>query len=348
MVERLVYDEFVLEDLRRVYGSRLNEFLESLLKPNGRLYVRVNTIKSSVDEVLNELEVFKRDEDFEEALYVEVKGPNKVTEHETKVIVDKKTAESVMSGANVYKPGVKRIVGNGKEVSVYSENGILIAEGELVNENNLVVRVTNSLYYTPPLADKRGLKDGHFIIQGKASMYVAHLLDPQPGELIIDMTAYPGGKLTHIYQLQPKARIIGFDHTEKKVEELKERVKKLGMQIEVYKADSRYLYEDYHIMNVDKVIIDPPCSAIGLRPKVYDRKTKKDIINFHEYQKQFINSAYKILKKGGVLIYSTCTVTTWENEMVVSDSRFEVEETIRFHPIVHDLTGFFIAKLKKK
>ncbi|BFH74412.1 RsmB/NOP family class I SAM-dependent RNA methyltransferase [Sulfurisphaera javensis] len=348
MAERLEYDEFVIDDLKKIYGSYLNEFLRSILIPNSRLYIRVNTIKTSVEKVLKELNFLQMDEDFEEALYIRLKGPNKVVEHDTKVIVDKKTAESVMMGANVYKPGVKKIVGHGKEVSVISENGVIVAEGEIVNQGNLIVKVTNPLYYAPPLADLDLVKEGYVILQGKASMYVAHLLDPKPNEIIIDMTAFPGGKLTHIYQLEPKSKVIGFDHTKKKVEELREKVRKMHMNIEVYLADSRYLYEDYGIRDVDKVIIDPPCSALGIRPKVYDKKTKEDILNFYYYQKQFINSAYKILKKGGTLVYSTCTVTSWENEKVIEDERFEIEEIVRFHPHVHDLTGFFIAKLVKK
>jgi len=348
MAERLNYDEFVIEDLRKVYGSYLQDFLNSLLVPNSKLYVRVNTLKTTVDNILKTLDFLNQDEDFEEALYVKLKGPNKIEEHETKVIVDKRTAESVMMGADVYKPGVKKILGNGKEVNVVSENGVIVGEGELVNEGNLVVKVTNPLYQAPKFADLPQVKRGELILQGKASMYVAHLLDPKPNELIIDMTAYPGGKLTHVYQLEPKSKVIGFDHTKKKVEELRNRLKILGMRIDVYTADSRYLYEDFGIKDVDKVLIDPPCSNLGIRPKVYDTKTKKDIINYHNYQKQFLNSAYKILKKGGVVIYSTCTVTTWENEKVIEDDRFEVEEIIRFHPNVHDMTGFFIAKLIKR
>ena len=348
MAERLNYDDFILEDLRKVYGSYLNEFLGSLLIPNSRLYVRVNTLKTTIESILKALDFLQQDEDFEEALYVKLKGPNKIEEHNTKVIVDKRTAESVMMGADVYKPGVKKIIGNGKEVNVVSENGVVVGEGELVNKGSLIVKVTNPLYQAPKFADLPQVREGEIILQGKASMYIAHLLDPKPDELIVDMTAYPGGKLTHVYQLEPRSRIIGFDHTRKKVLELNERLKKLKMRIEVYTADSRYLYEDFGIKDVDKVIIDPPCSNLGVRPKVYDKKTKKDIMDYHKYQKQFLNSAYKILKKNGVVIYSTCTVTTLENEKVVEDDRFKVEKIIRFHPNIHDMTGFFIAKLIKR
>jgi len=348
MAERLNYDNFLLDDLRKVYGSYLNDFLNSLLLPNSRLYVRVNTLKTSVENILKTLEFLQQDNDFNEALYVRLKGPNKIGEHDTKVIVDKRTAESVIMGADVYKPGVKKIIGNGKEVNVVSENNVVVGEGELVNKGSLIVKVTNPLYQSPKFADLPQVREGEILLQGKASMYVAHLLDPRPNELILDMTAYPGGKLTHVYQLEPRSRIIGFDHTKKKVQELKEKVEKMGMKIDLYTADSRYLNEDFGIKDVDKVIIDPPCSNLGVRPKVYDKKTQKDVIVYHNYQKQFLNSAYKILKKNGVVIYSTCTVTTWENEKVIEDERFEIEEIIRFHPNVHDMTGFFIAKLIKR
>ncbi|MCY0859444.1 MAG: RsmB/NOP family class I SAM-dependent RNA methyltransferase [Sulfolobaceae archaeon] len=345
----LEYDEFILNDLTSLYGSYVNEILEALKRPNTRYYVRVNTLKTTVDSILEKFPEFRIDEDFKEAIYTITKGPFKLGEHDTKVIVDKKTAESVMLGANVYKPGVKRILGKGKEVNVVSENGVIVAEGELVNQGSLIVKTTKSLYYVPSLRDTEEFASGLIYLQGKASMHVAHLLDPQPNELIIDMTAYPGGKLTHIYQLQPKSRVIGFDHTEAKVNKLKETLKRMGMdKIQVYKADSRYLYEDFNIKDVDKVIIDPPCSDLGVRPKIYDKKTKDNIMVLHSYQKQFLNSAYKILKKGGIVIYSTCTLTSWENEKVIEDPRFEVEFTLRFLPNIHDTTGFFIAKLRKK
>jgi len=338
--------------LKEVYGEYLNDFLDAIRKPNPRLYVRVNTLKTSVESILENLPHFKLDEDFKEAIYTEIKGPNEINIRQNKVIVDKKTAESVMLGANVYKPGLKRVVINDpkdKMVTVYSDREIPVAEGKYYGTNtDLIVEVTNSLYTSPKLADLSELKNGLIYVQGKASMYVAHLLDPQPNEKIVDMTAYAGGKLTHIYQLEPRVKLIGFDHTEKKVEKLRDLVNKMGMRIEIYKADSRYLYEDYNIRDVDKVIIDPPCSALGIRPKLYDKKTEQDILNFHKYQKQFLNSAYKILKKNGVVIYSTCTVTTWENEKVINDPRFSVEYEIRFHPHIHEITGFFIAKLIKK
>ncbi|MEM3231345.1 MAG: RsmB/NOP family class I SAM-dependent RNA methyltransferase, partial [Metallosphaera sp.] len=290
--------------MRRVYGSSVNEYLESLGKPNPRLYIRLNTLRK--EELKEELRDFKQDEDFEEAYFVEVRGPNFLEMYDTKVVVDKKTAESAMLGSNVYKPGIKRIEGNGSRVSVVSETGYHVANG-ILRRDNMTVEVTESLYSSIKVAELDVVKRGLAISQGKASMYVAKLLDPRPDEIIVDMNAYPGGKLTHVYQLQPKAKIMGFDHTRKKIDKLRNILDILKMNVNVYVADSRYLYEDLGIRNVDKVMIDPPCSALGVRPKIFDRKTKEDIQNFSSYQKQFLNSAYKILKAGGTVIYSTCT-----------------------------------------
>jgi 16S rRNA (cytosine967-C5)-methyltransferase len=349
MEGRLNYDEKLIEELRRVYGTQLNEFLQSLLRPNPRLYLRLIDMKLR-DSILEKYDFFKGDEDFEEAIYAEVKGPNTVEEHEGKVVVDKRTAESAMLGANVYAPGVLKVLAKtGETVSVVSENGVLVAQGKLVNEGTLIVRVENSLYSAPRISELEEVIEGKAYSQGKASMYVARLLDPRPGELIVDMTAAPGGKLTHVAQLEPKARVIGFDRTTEKVEKVRALVRKMGLKnVEAYKGDSRYLYEDFGLREVDKVIIDPPCSNLGVRPKVYDKKTIKDVLDLAQYQRQFLNAAYKILKRGGALVYSTCTVTLKENEEVINDERFEVEYQLRFHPHISGLTGFFIAKLVKK
>jgi tRNA and rRNA cytosine-C5-methylases len=342
----LIYDEHVMNELREVYKTCLNSFLESLRRPNSRLYFRLNTVKG--DERIAYSLGLNRDEDLEEAFYTNISGPNKLELLDSRIIVDKRTAESAMVGSNVYRPGVKRIQAKGKEVSVISENGVHVANGVYNPYSSLVVNVTESLYKTIKVSELKEVKEGYIISQGKASMYVARFVEPAPGELIVDMNAFPGGKLSHVYQLEPRARVIGFDHTEKKVSRLREYLRLLGIKAEVFPGDSRYLYEDFGIKDVDKVIIDPPCSALGVRPKVYDQKRREDLFIFKSYQKQFLNSAYKILKKGGTVVYSTCTVTISENEEVVNDPRFELERIVRFHPNLHDLTGFFIAVLRKR
>ncbi len=341
------YDNFVMDELRKIYGNQVGVFLDEIRKPNPRLYVRVNTLKADPGEIADKLG-FKVDNDFPEAIFTPVLGPFEVQLHEDIVVVDKKTAESVMLGADVFRPGVKRIKARkGRRVSVVSERGDLVGEGEFINSIDVVIKVDRSIYSSVKLADLTELREGKIYVQGKSSMYVARILDPQPRETIVDMNASPGGKLTHVAQLEPRARILGFDHTGRKVEKMRSLLAKMNVPAQVFEGDSRYLFEDFNLKEVDKVMIDPPCSAMGLRPKLYDKKTEKDILTFSGYQKQFLNSAYKILKKGGTLVYSTCTVTELENENVVNDPRFETEFQIRFHPM-QGMTGFFIAKLIKK
>jgi 16S rRNA (cytosine967-C5)-methyltransferase len=117
----------------------------------------------------------------------------------------------------------------------------------------------------------------------------------------------------------------------------------------------------------DRVIIDPPCSNLGVRPLEESREWR-DIVNLSEYQRQFIKSARELLKPGGVLVYSTCTVTFKENEeniiYAVEELGFTAREpevevpyaektsyrgvvAYRFSPILHDMPGYFIALLEK-
>ena len=135
--------------------------------------------------------------------------------------------------------------------------------------------------------------------------------------------------------------------------------------------DSRYLDVDFTklVGKIDKVLLDPPCSDIGVRPKVLDYKTYRQIVSNYNYQKQFIKVAYKLLKCNGILVYSTCTLTPMENEDIVRYAEsigFEILEIkipiaskglniypwydriVRFYPHIQDTPGFFIALLRKK
>jgi 16S rRNA C967 or C1407 C5-methylase (RsmB/RsmF family) len=126
-----------------------------------------------------------------------------------------------------------------------------------------------------------------------------------------------------------------------------------------------------HSIKADKVIVDPSCSAIGVRPKVYDDTKTVDITNIANYQKSFLWTASKIVRKGGAITYSTCTLAPEENEKVIAyavnnlklqlveppffmgshgeetDDGLELKYMRRFYPDIHDTPGFFVAKLIK-
>lgn len=199
-------------------------------------------------------------------------------------------------------------------------------------------------------------------------MATVRVLDPQLDETIVDLCCAPGGKLTHISQLMDNSgKVFGFDRNSEKIGQARQNVTNLGCRNVVLGIhDSRYLYEDFSDLKADRVLIDPPCSAMGLRPKVYDFTTLERINSLADYQKQFIKAASRIVRPGGVIVYSVCTFTPQECEQIVKFAEQECALQVtkqnpflgsagldeygpsalscqRFHPHTHEI-GYFIAK----
>ncbi len=380
----LDYDEGLLESLRRVAGgeAQLRSLLASICEPPRRLYVRVNTRRVEPGALLDRLRSrglrVYRDEHLPEALWFPIEGPNRVPLVEKRVVVDKRTAESVLLGAHVYAPGVLAAEGieAGDEVNVVTEHGVVVAYGVARmsweeakrRRRGLFVEVLVSRYRAPSTRELPEWREGLIYEQSLPAMWASRLLDPRPGETIVDMCAAPGGKTGHIVELTGgRARVYAFDHSRSKLERMREELRRLGHldAVVVRRADSRYLDLDYPGLRADRVLLDPPCTAIGVVPKVYDRKGLRDVVNAARYQWQFAKVAAKILKPGGRLVYSTCTLTREENEEIVerleslglrllevrapgSSRGLGVEEASRFYPSVQGTPGYFIAVLEKR
>lgn len=385
----LHYDSELLKVLERVYGGEVAGFLNSIMSPGSRLYVRVNTLRASAGSVMDGLrergvETYA-DEELVEALYFPVKGPFKVDLLDKRIVVDKRAAESVYMGANVYAPGVLscKDVRKGNEVTVVAEDGTPVANAVAVTNceevlkasarRGIVAETTRSVYKAPKIRELPEYQEGLIYPQSLAAMYVTHVLDPRPGELVVDACAAPGGKTSHMIEYSKGgAHVIAFDHSQKRLSELMSNLERLGEErfAEVWQADSRYLHIDFPWIRADKVVVDPPCTALGVRPKVFDFKSYRDVENASRYQIQFLRSAFRILKPRGILVYSTCTVTTEENEEVIESFVEEVgcvevleigikrgargvlgyrysDAFLRFHPHIHNTSGYFIAKLMK-
>jgi len=381
----LDYDSKLLESLRRVYGDSLGEFLASLAQPGRRLYVRVNTLRVEPAELVRRLagrglEV-GLDEDLPEAMYFAVEGPFEVRLRGRVVVAAKEAAESVALGANLYAPGVLKCPEGaevGDEVTVVTRGGLPVAEGVLVADcyealrrrRGVVVEVYRSLYRAPRVRELPEFAEGLVYPQSLPAMYVPRILDPRPREVVVDMCAAPGGKTGHVVELtKGRSYVLAFDHSKSKVARMREELSRLGHlpYVETWVADSRYLHEDFPWVRADRVLVDPPCTALGVRPKLEDRKSYRDVEVLKRYQLQFLRAAAAVVKPGGTVVYSTCTITSEENEEVVEEFLeefrcFEVAEVnvpraskgvtgaywgryARFHPHVHDLPGYFIAKL---
>lgn len=387
MIPRYQPSEAALNIIRSVYGKVADRVLEALSSPGSWYTIRVNTLKSSVDRV----EMGLRSLGFEvkvladlDVVLVKVQGPFDVPELQKKVVVDKLTAEAVMVGAHVYAPGVKSMEGieRGDIVTITDPRGRPVAVGKAMVSSRelkflrkgLVIETLTSIYKLPPIRSLELYARGEIYPQSLPSILAVRALNPEEGELVVDLTASPGGKLTYASQLMNnKGLVIGIDRSPKKVEMLNENIHRLGVKnAKVLCMDSRYADLELKDLKdkVDAVIVDPPCSAIGVRPKLYDNLTEKAVRDLSEYQRQFMKAAYNLLRKGGRMLYSVCTISIEECE---SNVNYAVEELglqpikglspigdsglpsysryanklVRFHPHVHDTPGFFYAVLVK-
>ncbi|MCS7099042.1 MAG: SAM-dependent methyltransferase [Sulfolobales archaeon] len=370
-----------------MYGQSLELLLESLKYPGSRMYVRVNTMKTEPGALVDRLrergiEVF-RDEELAEAVYFRVEGPFTVSTRDRVVVAVKEAAESVALGANLYAPGVLKCynVKKGDEVTVVTKSGIPVAEGVVVRDcheakssgRGLVVEVHRSLYRATRIRELPEFAEGLIYPQSLPAMYVARQLELKPGEVVVDLCASPGGKTGHVVELsRGRVAVVAFDRSRSKVDRMREELSRLGhaRYVQAWVADSRYVHLDYPWLRADEVIVDPPCSALGVRPKLEDRKKYEEVLALKKYQLQFLKAASRIVKPGGSIVYSTCTVTLEENEEVVEEllneepcldvNEVRVERAsrsaygkfkdvfTRFHPHVHDTPGYFIAKIARK
>ena len=185
-------------------------------------------------------------------------------------------------------------------------------------------------------------------------MTAARLLNPAAGDFVIDACAAPGGKTTHLAELMNnRGRVIAVDIYERKLEHVMSNAQRLGIKIiEPLLLDARTLGDKFPAQ-ADKVLVDAPCSGLGVLRRKADlrwKKTPEELRALPTLQGEILSSAAKTLKPGGALLYSTCTITRRENEEVVKDfltahEDFELIETKTFLPHVTGTDGFFAAKL---
>ncbi|AEH25227.1 RsmB/NOP family class I SAM-dependent RNA methyltransferase [Pyrococcus yayanosii] len=381
-----MYLEAFPEELQRYYrglfGAEADEIMRALREPVEHYYIRVNTLKISREKLMEELKREglspKRSPYLPEGLYFEREGPNFPDDYDPElptVVVNKYAAESVYQGAMLYAPGVLKAdkgIKEGDEVQIRDPRGLLVGIGiarmdyrEMVMATRgLAVEVTLPKFKLPSLSELESFEKGYFYPQSLPSMITARILEPSEEDLIIDMAAAPGGKTSHIAQLlQNRGEIIAIDKSENRLKKMKDNLKRLGVKnVRLIHMDARNLPELGE--KADKILLDAPCTALGVRPKLWETRTPKDIEATARYQRAFIWAAIKSLRKGGVLVYSTCTLSYEENEgnvkfMLKKGLKLEeqsifigapgigLDKVQRFYPNRHRTQGFFIAKLRK-
>ncbi len=175
-----------------------------------------------------------------------------------------------------------------------------------------------------PVREMALYKAGHFQIQDEASQLISRLVDLKPGENVLDVCAGIGGKTTHLAAIMNnRGRITALDIGEKKIMALRKNAGRLGVtNIDTQIGDARELSEKSFYGSFDKILVDAPCTGLGTlrrNPEIKWRITEGDPKQFSVLQKAILTSTARYLKKGGSLIYSTCTIATEENQEVVAD-----------------------------
>ncbi|MGG3842423.1 16S rRNA (cytosine(967)-C(5))-methyltransferase RsmB [Anoxybacillus kestanbolensis] len=224
-------------------------------------------------------------------------------------------------------------------------------------------------------AKTKAFQNGLLTIQDESSMLVAYALSPNETDVVLDCCAAPGGKTTHIAErMNNRGRIVALDIHDHKVKLIEQQAKRLGLSnIEAKQLDSRQAHTQFAAETFDRILVDAPCSGLGVirrKPEIKYAKNEKDIAQLAEIQLNILRAVAPLLKRGGTLVYSTCTVDREENERVIAKfldehPQYERDQTLALRlpssvaPYVHDgmlqllphhvfSDGFFIATLKKK
>ncbi|MEK4030245.1 MULTISPECIES: 16S rRNA (cytosine(967)-C(5))-methyltransferase RsmB [Bacillaceae] len=216
-------------------------------------------------------------------------------------------------------------------------------------------------------------ESGMATIQDESSMIVGYALGAEHNETILDACAAPGGKTTHIAEkLNNSGSVVALDLHEHKIKLIKQNAARLGLiNIEAKAWDSRKAGEIFEEESFDRILVDAPCSGLGVlrrKPDIKYTKEEKDLSVLQNIQLDILDAVAPLLKKGGVLVYSTCTADKEENEGTVkkfieTHTDFEPTALTDLPPVVQALTddyllqvlpqdfggdGFFISKLRKK
>ena len=373
--------------LSNLFGAERTQRLATALRePGSHFFLRTNTLRITTEALVTKLEeanIQATIPDSElDAVAIPIRPADSVPRYQHLVVADKVASENVLLGSHLFFPGVKRTdtFERGSKVTVVNPRGHIVGSGVAqvaskqmyAKQHGIAVKITEPSYLIPSISELDAYKAGLFCSQSFPAMLVALILDPQLGETVIDFCAAPGGKTTHLAQiLNNQGRIIAVDRSQRRIEQLKSENQRLGVTcVTAFVGRAKEFVAQHPGIQADRVLVDPPCTALGVRPKLYDDTTVARIHSTASYQQGILQSAVQALRPGGTLVYSTCTLTVEENEQNVQylmdslhmtlDEQFPFHGTSglagsprlrqcvqRFYPDIHNLPGYFIAKLTK-
>ncbi|AVQ47242.1 16S rRNA (cytosine(967)-C(5))-methyltransferase RsmB [Clostridium botulinum] len=277
------------------------------------------------------------------------------------------TAEKILKGLNE-RPNITVRVNNLKidydeAFEKLDEYGYNIEEGYICPEAIQIIKGKN--------IEKNPLFiEGDITVQDESAMLVAPSMELTEESIVLDLCSAPGGKTTHISEIiNNKSKVYAYDVHQHKLSLIQENAKRLGIKnIETDVCDAAVFNKELKEI-AHRVLMDVPCSGLGIirkKPEIKWTKNEKEIKNIIDIQRKIMNNGASYLKKGGILLYSTCTLNKEENEENINwflkkHKNFKIEhlyygdvDNIIYHKegfvsiLPNDkMDGFFIAKLKK-
>ncbi|MBS4022479.1 MAG: 16S rRNA (cytosine(967)-C(5))-methyltransferase RsmB [Dethiobacter sp.] len=278
-----------------------------------------------------------------------------------------KETEALLAANNRYAPLTLRTntlkTTRSELLLLLGEQGLKVRPGELVPESII-------LEAGGRLDDIVQHRQGYFMVQGESAMLTSRVLEPQPGERVLDCCSAPGGKTAHIAQLMDnQGEIEALDIYPHRLELVEANCRRLGVNIvNSICADARDI-SCLERGSFDRVLLDAPCSGLGvirLKPDIRWRRQERDIHELASVQAVMLKEAAQATRPGGVLVYSTCTNEPEETDLVIESflkghPRFRADSAkpylpesvkgamgrtgVHLYPHLHNADGFFICRL---
>lgn len=207
------------------------------------------------------------------------------------------------------------------------------------------------------LLDTKLYKAGLFSVQDESSMMAVDLLDPQPGETVVDVCAAPGGKSLYIAEkMENKGQVLAGDIYKRKLNLLDKEAKRLGLTIIESRTWDATRVDSSKEDKADRVLVDVPCSGLGVvrrKPEIKYKKYGEDTALLPRKQLAILSASSHYVKPGGTLVYCTCTIVPEENQDVATEflkknPQFEKVESLQLLPNINGTDGFYICKMRRK
>ena len=243
--------------------------------------------------------------------------------------------------------GEKRAIAIFESLYVRNKASVRVVDLDQKEEIKEQLQASDSLLVSTALVKENGyfagsdyFKQGKLTIQDETSQLVGPALEVQPSDQVLDACAAPGGKTTHLASYLVDGKITALDLYDHKLQLIQENAERLGVadKIQTKKLDASKVFETFGADAFDKILVDAPCSGIGLirrKPDIKYNKDNADFASLQAIQLEILDGVCQSVRKDGIIVYSTCTIIGEENFDVV-DQFLETHPNFELVPLDHE------------